>query len=144
MQTDNLYLQKVDFVSFRYIRRVTSLTLHMRNFTKRVHVKTRLIACAICAQGTCMLSQCASLPTRKNKLNKYENQVRCRDGTVPKTIDTRRDCKVGLRACNNLPQPPPYILLFRGCGRLLHALNPTLQCLLVSIVFCTVSSLHLT
>ena len=27
----------------------------------------------------------------------------------------------GLRACNNLPQPNPYI---GGCGRLLHALNP--------------------
>ena len=41
-----------------------------------------------------------------------------------------RHCKVGLRACNNLPQPPPYILM--------------LQCLLVSTVFGTVSSLHLT
>ena len=30
----------------------------------------------------------------------------------------------GLRACNNLPQPPPYILVFGGCGRLLHALKP--------------------
>ena len=59
--------------------------------------------------------------------------VRCRDDTVPKTIDTRKHCKVGLRACNNLPQPPPYIFVFRGCGRLLHALNPTLQCMLSCI-----------
>ena len=33
-----------------------------------------------------------------------------------------------MRACNNLPQPNPYILLyilvFGGCGRLLHALTP--------------------
>ena len=63
---------------------------------------------------------------------------------MPKTVDTRKHCKVGLRACNNLPQPPPYIFVFRGCGRLLHALNPTLQCFLVSTVFGTVSSLHLT
>ena len=73
-----------------------------------------------------------------------KNEIRCRDDTVPKTVDTRKHCKVGLRACNNLPQPPPYIFVFRGCGRLLHALNPTLQCFLVSTVFGTVSSLHLT
>ena len=67
-------------------------------------------------------------------------KYRCRDDTVPKTVDTRKHCKVGLRACNNLPQPPLYIFVFRGCGRLLHALNPTLQCFLVSTVFGTVSS----
>ena len=32
--------------------------------------------------------------------------VKCRDDTVPKTVDTRRHCKVGLRACNKLPQLP--------------------------------------
>ena len=62
---------------------------------------------------------------------------------MPKTVDTRSHCKVWLRACNNLPQPPPYILVFWGCGRLLHVLNHTLQWLLVSTVFGTVSSLHL-
>ena len=72
-----------------------------------------------------------------------KNEIRCRDDTVPKTIDTRSHCKVWLRACNNLPQSPPYISVFWGCGRLLHALNHTLQWLLVSIVFGTVSSLHL-
>ena len=30
----------------------------------------------------------------------------------------------GVRACNNLPQSNPYILVFGGCGRLLHALTP--------------------
>ena len=69
--------------------------------------------------------------------------IRCRDDTVPKTVDTRSHCKVWLRACNNLLQPPPYISFFWGCGRLLHALNHTLQWLLVSTVFGTVSSLHL-
>ena len=73
-----------------------------------------------------------------------KNEVRGRDDTVPKTVDTRKHCKVGLRACNNRPQPPPYIFVFRGCRRLLHGLNPTLQCFLVSTVFDTVSSLHLT
>ena len=68
---------------------------------------------------------------------------RCRDDTVPKTVDTRSHCKVWLRACNNLPQPPPYISFFGGCGRLLHALNATLQWLLVSTLFGMVSSLHL-
>ena len=35
-----------------------------------------------------------------------KTEVRCRDDTVPKIVDTRRHYKVGLRACNNLPQPP--------------------------------------
>ena len=43
-------------------------------------------------------------------------EIRCRDDTVPKTVDTRSHCKVWLRACNNLPQPPPYISFFGGCG----------------------------
>ena len=34
-----------------------------------------------------------------------KNEIRCRDDTVPKTVDTRSHCKVRLRACNNLPQP---------------------------------------
>ena len=55
-----------------------------------------------------------------------KNEIICRDDTVPKTVDTRSHCKVWLRACNNLPQPPPYISVFWGCGRLLHALNHTL------------------
>ena len=38
---------------------------------------------------------------------------------------------------------PSLHLGFLGCGRLLHALNHTLQWLLVSTVFGTVSSLHL-
>ena len=34
-----------------------------------------------------------------------KNEVRCRDDTMPKTVDTRKHFKVGLRACNNLQQP---------------------------------------
>ena len=79
----------------------------------------------------------------KTSVKIIKNEIRCRDDTVPKTVDTRSHCKVWLRACNNLPQPPPYISVFWGCGRLLHALNHTLQWLLVSTVFGTVSSLHL-
>ena len=64
---------------------------------------------------------------------KYKNhEVGCRDDTVPKTGDTRRHCEVELTVCNNLPQPPPYISFFGGCGRLLHTVNSTSQCLLVS------------
>ena len=57
-----------------------------------------------------------------------------RDDTMPKAVDTRRPCKVGLRACNDILQPPPYMTAFGGCGRLLHALNPTSQGLLVPTV----------
>ena len=49
---------------------------------------------------------------------------RCMDDTVPDT----RHCKVRLRACNNLPQPNPYISCF----------NPPCS----ATVFDTVSSLH--
>ena len=35
--------------------------------------------------------------------NKCKNEVRCRDDTVPKTVETRRHCEE--HACNNLPQP---------------------------------------
>ena len=33
-----------------------------------------------------------------------KNEIRYRDDTVPKTVDTRSHCKVWLRACNNLPK----------------------------------------
>ena len=70
--------------------------------------------------------------------------IGCRDDTVLKMytyVDARGHCKVGLIACNNLLQPHPYILNFWGGRRLLHAINSTLQCFLVSTVFGTVSSL---
>ena len=68
-----------------------------------------------------------------------KNEVGCRDDTVPKTGDTRRHCEVELTVFRN---PPPYISFFGGCGRLLHTVHSTSQCLLVSPVFGTVSSLH--
>ena len=42
---------------------------------------------------------------------------------MPKTA-YKKALRGGVRACNNLPQPNPYILVFGGCGRLLHALTP--------------------
>ena len=60
---------------------------------------------------------------------------------MPKSVDTRiKALRGGVRACNNLPQPNPYILVFGGCGRLLHALTPPRSA--VSTVFGMVSSLH--
>ena len=114
--------------------------------TMYVNVTTS-VACSTCA---CNFRLGCRLPClwlekiSETSAKIIKNEVRCRDDTVPKTVDTRKYYKVGLRACNNLPQPPPYICVFRGCGRLLHALNPTLQCFLVSTVFGMVSSLHLT
>ena len=63
---------------------------------------------------------------------------------MPKTVDTRMHCGVRLRAYDNLPQPYPYTSVFGGSRRLLHALNPISQCLLVSTVLGTVSTLHFT
>ena len=51
---------------------------------------------------------------------------------MPKTVDTRRQCELELRACNNLPQPQK-----RSCREgLLLALNSS-HGLLVSTVFST-------
>ena len=57
--------------------------------------------------------------------------------TVPKTIDTRRNCKV-YRVMSM--QSHPYISVFRGCGKLSQALNSIY--LAVPTVFGTVSSLY--
>ena len=55
-----------------------------------------------------------------------KNEIRCRDDTVPKTVDTRRHCKVWLRACNNLPQPPPYISVYLGLRKIVACSQPYL------------------
>ena len=47
-----------------------------------------------------------------------------------------------MRACNNLPQPPPYIFGFGGLRKIVTCSHSSSQCLLVSTVFGTVSSLH--
>ena len=74
------------------------------------------------------LSVCLCPCLKKMRVKIIKNEVRYRDDTISKTVDTRRHCKVGLRACNSLLQLHPYILIFRGC---------------VSTIFGTVSSLHL-
>ena len=69
---------------------------------------------------------------------------------MPKTVDTRRHCKVGLRACTNLLQPPTQSLYlgFWGLQKIIASSQPyivaTLWCLLVSTAFGVVSSLYLT
>ena len=56
--------------------------------------------------------------------------------TMPKTVDIRRHCEVGLRGCNNLPHLSKcwYLVVVEDCCML--------STLLVSTVFGTVSSLH--
>ena len=65
---------------------------------------------------------------------------------MPKTVDTRKHCKV--YRVESMQQssttPSLHLCVFRDYRRLLHVLNPTLQCFLVSTVFGAVSSLHLT
>ena len=58
-----------------------------------------------------------------------KNEVRCREDTVPKTVDTRKHCKVGLRACNNLPQPPSLHLCFSGLRKIVACSQPYLAVL---------------
>ena len=60
-----------------------------------------------------------------------KNEVGCRDDTVPKTGDTRRHCEVELTIFRN---PQKTRCREGGCGRLLHTVNSTSQCLLVSPV----------
>ena len=47
-----------------------------------------------------------------------------------------------MRACNNLPQPLPYIFGFGGLWKIVVCSQSSSQCLLVSTVFGMVSSLH--
>ena len=47
---------------------------------------------------------------------------------MPKTVDTRSHCKVWLRACNNLPQPPPYTS---------HSLGVAEDCCMLSTIPCS-------
>ena len=47
---------------------------------------------------------------------------------MPKTVDTRKHCKVGLRACNNLPQPPKTKMLGRGLRKIVACSQPYLAC----------------
>ena len=54
-----------------------------------------------------------------------KNEEGCGDDTVPKS--TRRPYEVGVRVCNNLPQPPKIRCREGGCGRLLHTLTSTSQ-----------------
>ena len=61
--------------------------------------------------------------------------------TPCKNCRYKKALRGGVRACNNLLQPNPYILVFGGCGRLLHALTPPRSAFLY-LQFCTVSSLH--
>ena len=72
------------------------------------------------------LSLCRSPCLKKTSVKIIKNEVRCRDDTMPKTVDTRRHCKVGLRACNNLPQPPPYIFGFCGLQKIVAYSQPYL------------------
>ena len=57
---------------------------------------------------------------------------------MPKNCRYKKALQGGVRACNNLPQPNPYILV----GKIVACSHSSLQCLLVSTVFGTVSSLH--
>ena len=54
-----------------------------------------------------------------------KNEVRCRDDTMPKTENTRKHCKVGLRACNN----PSLHLCFSGLQKIVAYSQPYLAVL---------------
>ena len=89
--------------------------------------------------------------------NECKNQVRCRDDTVPKIVDTRKHCKVGLRAWHrakncrykkalqgrieSMQQSSATPSLHLWLRKIVACSQPYL---LVSTVFGTVSSLHLT
>ena len=47
-----------------------------------------------------------------------------------------------MRACNNLPQPPKTKDVGIGLRKIVACSHSSLQCLLVSTIFGTVSSLH--
>ena len=77
------------------------------------------LECNIVARGEMITRICTSV-----KIIKIE--IRCRDDTVPKTVDTRSHCKVWLRACNNLPQPPKKRDVGRGLRKIVACSQPYL------------------
>ena len=69
-----------------------------------------------------------------------KNKVGCRDDTVPKTVETRRHCEEDLEHATIFRNPLPTGLW--GLWKIVACSQSSSQCLLVSTVFGTVSSLH--
>ena len=53
------------------------------------------------------------------------NEVRCRDDTVPKTVDTRRHCEEEWEHATIFRNPIPTSLVLGGCRIFLHAFTPS-------------------
>ena len=79
-------------VHYRYLRYFATIPHHSSYVDMRMYTRHQ-VNDAIALSQTLHVYKC-------------KNEIRCRDDTVPKTVDTRSHCKVWLRACNNLPQPP--------------------------------------
>ena len=54
---------------------------------------------------------------------------------MSKTVDTRKHCKVGLRRCNNLPQPPKTKDVGRGLRKIVASPQPYPAVLSCSYIF---------
>ena len=67
-----------------------------------------------------------------------KNEEGCRDDSVPKTVETRRHCE----SMQQSSATPSLHLGFWGLRKIVACSQSTSQCLLVSTVFGTLSSLH--
>ena len=75
-----------------------------------------MCACAIpftlCTRLTRLLCYLWFGKMSETSIKIIKNEVGCRDDTMSKT---EKVLQRGLIACNNLPQPPPYILVVEDC-----------------------------
>ena len=88
----------------RHIRRHNFRLLHPRTYVVSEHHNLHIPHVhAHAIQTRCRLPCLWLEKMSETSVKIIKNEVRCRDDTVPKTVDTRKHCKVGLRACNPLP-----------------------------------------
>ena len=73
---------------------------------------------------------CAMPKARKNESNKCKNQVRCRDDTMPKIIDTRKHCEIGEQSSAT----PSLHLVFWGLQKIVACSQPYLA--VPSCIYC--------
>ena len=114
--------------------------LDRRHLSSYIHVTTFVLLRAHNTHArTCLRERLSSRLALQSRLSLHKNisetsiiiikiiknEVGCRGDTMPKPVYRyKKALQGGVRACNNLTQPNPYVFNFGGCRRLLQALTP--------------------
>ena len=116
------HVRRYRYVYYTYVN-VTNFrcTYHMR---MRIHKQFRL-GCRL----PCLWLEKMS----ETSVKIIKNEVRCRDDTVPKTVDTRKHCKVGMQQSSATPS---LHLCFSGLRKIVACSQPYLAVLSCIYSFC--------